>query len=66
MDADALPLSVELRATEQDGKPLLELRRKGDARYKSSVRNTLYRLSDPYTLFYSKFLHNANTKDEHW
>ena len=26
MDADALPLAVELRATEQDGKPLLELR----------------------------------------
>ena len=36
------------------------------ARYKSFVRNTLYRLSDPYTLFYFKFLHNANTKDEHW
>lgn len=36
------------------------------ARYKSSVRNTLYRISDPYTLFYFKFLHNKNTKDEHW
>ncbi len=36
------------------------------ARYKSSVRNTLYRISDPYTLFYYKFLHNKNTKDEHW
>ena len=36
------------------------------ARYKSSVRNTLYRLSDPYTLFYFKFLHNTNTKDNHW
>ena len=36
------------------------------ARYKSSVRNTLYRLSDPYTLFYFKFLHHKNTKDEHW
>lgn len=36
------------------------------SRYKSSVRNTLYRISDPYTLFYFKFLHNKNTKDEHW
>ena len=36
------------------------------ARYKSSVRNTLYRISDPYTLFYFKFLENKNTKDEHW
>ena len=36
------------------------------ARYKSSVRNTLYRISDPYTLFYFKFLHNKNSKDEHW
>lgn len=35
-------------------------------RYKSSVRNTLYRISDPYTLFYFKFLVNNNTKDEHW
>ena len=30
MDADALPFAVELRATEQDGKPLLELGREGD------------------------------------
>ena len=30
MDADALPLLVELRATEQDGKPLLELRTPAD------------------------------------
>ena len=36
------------------------------ARYKSSVRNTLYRINDPYTLFYFKFLHNKNNKDEHW
>ena len=36
------------------------------ARYKSSVRNTLYRISDPYTLFYFKFIHNKNTKDDHW
>ena len=36
------------------------------ARYKSSVRNTLYRISDPYTLFYFKFLENKNTKDEYW
>ena len=36
------------------------------SRYKSSVRNTLYRISDPYTLFYFKFLNHQNTKDEHW
>ena len=36
------------------------------SRYKSSVRNTLYRLADPYTLFYFKFLHNKNSKDEHF
>ena len=36
------------------------------ARFNSSIRNTLYRISDPYTLFYFKFLHNKNTKDEHW
>lgn len=34
--------------------------------FKSSVRNTLYRLSDPYTLFYFKFLYHKNTKNEHW
>ena len=36
------------------------------ARFNSSVRNTLYRINDLYTLFYFKFLHNRNTKDEHW
>ncbi len=36
------------------------------ARYKSTVRNTLYRICDPYTLFYFKFLHSKNSKDEHW
>ncbi len=36
------------------------------SRFNSSVRNTLYRINDPYTLFYFKFLHNKNTKDEHW
>lgn len=36
------------------------------SRYKSSVRNTLYRISDPYTLFYFKFLQSNNSKDEHW
>ena len=30
------------------------------------MRNTLYRISDPYTLFYFKFLEGKNTKDEHW
>ena len=30
MDADALPLAVEIGATEQDGEPLLELWRVGD------------------------------------
>ncbi len=36
------------------------------SRYKSSVRNTVYRISDPYTLFYFKFIHNNNSKDEHY
>lgn len=36
------------------------------SRFKSSVRNTLYRISDPYTLFYFKFLSRNNSKDEHW
>ena len=36
------------------------------ARYKSTVRNTLYKICDPYTLLYFKFLHNKNTKDERW
>ena len=36
------------------------------SRYKSSIRNTIYRLSDPYTLFYFKFIHNNNSKDEHY
>ena len=35
------------------------------ARFNSVVRNTLYRISDPYTLFYFKFLEGKNTKDEH-
>ncbi len=35
-------------------------------RYKSAVRNTLYRISDPYTLFYFKFVENNNAKDENW
>lgn len=36
------------------------------SRFKSTVRSTLYRISDLYTLFYFKFLHYNNTKDEHW
>ena len=36
------------------------------SRYKSSVRNSLHRISDPYTLFYFKFLAGNNSKDEHW
>lgn len=36
------------------------------ARYGASVRNALYRVADPYSLFYFKFLYNQNTKDEHW
>lgn len=36
------------------------------SKFKSSVRNTVYRLSDPYTLFYFKFVHNNNRKDEHY
>lgn len=34
--------------------------------YKLSSRNMLYRICDPYTLFYFKFLNAKNTKDEHW
>ncbi len=36
------------------------------SKFKSSVRNTVYRISDPYTLFYFKFVHNNNSKDEHY
>ena len=36
------------------------------SKFKSSIRNTVYRLSDPYTLFYFKFVHNNNSKDEHY
>ena len=36
------------------------------SQYKSSVRNTVYRICDPYTLFYFKFVDGKNTKDEHW
>lgn len=36
------------------------------SRFRSSVRNSLYRINDPYTLFYFKFLEGNNTKDEHW
>ena len=36
------------------------------ARFNSSVRNTLYRICDPYSLFYFKFVMANNAKDEHW
>lgn len=36
------------------------------SKFKSTVRNTIYRISDPYTLFYFKFVHNNNSKDEHF
>ena len=36
------------------------------SKFKSSVRNTVYRISDPYTLFYFKFVNNNNSKDEHY
>ena len=36
------------------------------SRFKSSVRNSLYRICDPYTLFYFKFMEGHNSKDEHW
>jgi AAA+ ATPase superfamily predicted ATPase len=36
------------------------------SRYKSSVRNSLYRICDPYTLFYFKFVHSRNRKDVHF
>lgn len=34
--------------------------------YKASVRNSVYRICDPYTLFYFKFVDGNNTKDAHW
>lgn len=36
------------------------------SKFMSSVRNTVYRISDPYTLFYFKFVHNNNSKDERY
>lgn len=36
------------------------------SKYKSTTRNVLYRLSDPYLLFYFKFIHNKVTKDDHF
>ena len=36
------------------------------ARFKSTVRNTLYRISDPYLLFYFKFIDGKHTRDSHW
>lgn len=36
------------------------------SRFKSSVRNALYRVSDPYVLFYFKFIHGNKSKDEHF
>lgn len=35
-------------------------------RYNSSTKYTLYRISDPYTLFFFKFLAGKDTKDGHW
>ena len=37
-----------------------------NSQYRSSVRNSVYRICDPYTLFYFKFVDGKNTKDEHW
>lgn len=34
--------------------------------YGNKTRNSLYRLTDFYTLFYYKFLESNNTKDENW
>lgn len=34
------------------------------SRYKSSVRNALYRICDPYVLFYFKFISGNHSKDE--
>lgn len=36
------------------------------SKYKSAIRNTIYRISDPYTLFYFKFISKNNSKDEHF
>lgn len=71
---EGLLRSEIIEKTKQSGGPLtkvLENLERCDfietyARYKSSVRNTLYRISDPYTLFYFKFLNGSNHKDEHW
>ena len=36
------------------------------ANYKSKSRNTMYRMADPYTLFYFKFIADDKQKDEHF
>ncbi len=37
------------------------------SKYKSSIRNSVYRISDPYTVFYFKFIHGKNSKEkEFW
>lgn len=36
------------------------------SRYKSAVRNSLYRIIDPYVLFYFKFISGNHSKDEHF
>lgn len=36
------------------------------ANYKNKSRNTIYRICDPYTLFYFKFIENNKTKDTNY
>ncbi len=36
------------------------------SRFHSVSRNTIYRVCDPYTLFYFKFVDGNNDKDNHW
>ena len=36
------------------------------SKFKSAIRNSLYRISDPYILFYFKFINGNHSKDENF
>ncbi|MBR0503207.1 MAG: AAA family ATPase [Paludibacteraceae bacterium] len=36
------------------------------AHYNRKIKNTIYKLSDPYTLFYFRFIENDKSKDPHY
>lgn len=36
------------------------------AQFNATIRNSMYRISDPYILFFFKFIDGYNDKDEHW